>query len=140
MNSKVNYYEVLGCDQNATVEEIKRKYRTKVLTSHPDKHSAESDKSFTGDFDTINKAWDTLRDPEKRKVYDAQLKNKDAEEQFLVYETVTKDSLTFNYDCHVYSYQCRCGGEYKVNASDVIDEQTFSVECDSCSLLINVIN
>ncbi len=140
MSVKGNYYEVLGCERNATVEEIKQKYRAKALSSHPDKHPAESDTTVADDFDIINKAWDTLRDPSKRKVYDAQLKSKEAEEQFVVYDTVTKGNLIYDCDSHVYSYLCRCGGEYRVHADDVADEQIFSVECDSCSLLLNVIS
>lgn len=63
MSSK-NYYEVLGLDENATPEEIKKAYRQKAKEFHPDKGGDEAV------FKDIAEAYDTLGDDNKRKNYD----------------------------------------------------------------------
>jgi DnaJ-class molecular chaperone len=68
MNDNENYYKILGVEQNATQEEIKKAFRKMSLLHHPDKNknSAES----VSKFHKINEAYETLSDPEKRKRYD----------------------------------------------------------------------
>eukprot|EP00887_Chlorella_sp_A99_P005312 scaffold1.g5312.t1 len=58
------YYKVLGVNQNATDSEIKKAHRKLALQYHPDKGGDEEK------FKEINEAFDVLRDPEKRKMYD----------------------------------------------------------------------
>ncbi|KAK9837066.1 hypothetical protein WJX81_000009 [Elliptochloris bilobata] len=58
------YYKILGVDSNANDVELKRAHRKLALKHHPDK-GGDSDK-----FKEINEAYDVLRDPEKRKIYD----------------------------------------------------------------------
>ena len=68
MNNE-NYYEVLGVDENATQEDIKKAYRNLAKENHPDKG---------GDgemFKKISAAYDTIGDENKRKQYDNQKKN-----------------------------------------------------------------
>jgi DnaJ-class molecular chaperone len=68
MNNDESYYKILGLDEKATHEEIKKAYRKLSLIHHPDKNknSSESVKKFH----KINEAYETLSDPEKRKMYD----------------------------------------------------------------------
>lgn len=63
-----NYYQDLGLSQNATEEEIKSAYRKLSLKFHPDKN--DGDKYFEEWSKKINVAYETLRDKNKRKVYD----------------------------------------------------------------------
>ena len=67
-NSNNNLYETLGIDKTATQEEIKKAYRKLSLEMHPDRNNG-SDES-TEQFKKISKAYETLSDEDKRKMYD----------------------------------------------------------------------
>lgn len=57
-------YEVLGVDQEATQEQIKKAFRKLVVKHHPDK-GGDAEK-----FKELNAAYEVLSDPEKREIYD----------------------------------------------------------------------
>jgi curved DNA-binding protein len=63
-----DYYETLGVPRDATQEQIQAAYRKLARKYHPDinKSSDAEDK-----FKRIGEAYEVLRDPEKRKRYDA---------------------------------------------------------------------
>jgi len=67
--SSNNFYEVLGVNENATQDEIKKAYRKLAVEHHPDKGGSE-DK-----FKQISEAYDTLGDESKRSNYDNQRRN-----------------------------------------------------------------
>lgn len=58
------YYKLLNVSKNASEAEIKKAHRKACLREHPDKGGDEAK------FKEINEAYDILRDPEKRDVYD----------------------------------------------------------------------
>lgn len=71
-NFTVNFYEVLGVEQNAPMKEIKKQYGKLVVKYHPDKLKDSFESSL---FEIIQRAYETLGNEEKRKEYDFFLKN-----------------------------------------------------------------
>jgi len=67
MNFK-DYYKILGVERNATLDQIKKAYRTLAMKYHPDKN--QGDKSSEEKFKEIAEAYTVLSDPQKRKEYD----------------------------------------------------------------------
>lgn len=65
-----DYYELLGVDPSATVEEIKKAYRRLAHQFHPDKNP--NDPQATEKFRRITEAYQTLQDTQKRAAYDYQ--------------------------------------------------------------------
>jgi len=61
----MSYYKVLEVNQNADSDEIKKSYRRKSMLYHTDKPNGDAEK-----FKEINSAYETLRDANKRKIYD----------------------------------------------------------------------
>ena len=72
LNMAKNYYEDLGVSRTATPDEIKKAYRKLARKYHPDV-SKESDAETQ--MQTINVAYDTLSNEEKKKQYDFELDN-----------------------------------------------------------------
>ena len=63
-----NYYKILEISKTATIEEIKKAYRSKALKYHPDKNP--NDKEAEGKFKEISEAYSVLSDNTKRRNYD----------------------------------------------------------------------
>ncbi|RLD15812.1 molecular chaperone DnaJ [candidate division KSB1 bacterium] len=68
MAQKRDFYEVLGVDRTATVEEIKKAYRKLAIKYHPDKNPGN--KEAEEKFKEIAEAYAILSDPDKRRRYD----------------------------------------------------------------------
>ena len=64
-----SYYKIIGVDKTATDDEIKKAYKKKARELHPDRHQNDKD-LYQSKFQELNKAFDTLKDPNKRKLYD----------------------------------------------------------------------
>ena len=60
----MDYYKTLGVSKTASQDEIKRAYRSLAKIHHPDRGGNEKQ------FQQINEAYDTLKDPQKRQDYD----------------------------------------------------------------------
>ncbi|MEE8206362.1 MAG: molecular chaperone DnaJ [Nitrospinaceae bacterium] len=65
---KRDYYEVLSVDPNTSESDLKKSYRQMALRYHPDKNPG--DKEAEEKFKEAAEAYEVLRDPEKRKIYD----------------------------------------------------------------------
>jgi molecular chaperone DnaJ len=63
-----DFYQTLGVPRGASDDEIKKAYRKLAMACHPDRNngSKESEEKFKA----ITEAYDVLRDPNKRAVYD----------------------------------------------------------------------
>lgn len=61
----MNPYNTLGVKSDATIDEIKASYRKLAQKHHPDREGGNAEK-----FKEVQKAYDTLSDPEKRAHYD----------------------------------------------------------------------
>lgn len=78
-----DHYLIMGLGKvriNATDEHIKQAYRRRVLRHHPDKKAAESEEGANGVkqrkdndsfFKCIQKSWEILTDPTKRRQFDS---------------------------------------------------------------------
>lgn len=67
MSAKRDYYEILGVDKSASLNEIKSQYRKLALKFHPDRNKSPDAAEH---FKEISEAYAVLSEPEKRKVYD----------------------------------------------------------------------
>jgi DnaJ-class molecular chaperone len=63
-----NYYNVLGINEKASKDEIKKAYRSLQMKYHPDKNGGNQESNNM--TQKINEAYETLGDEEKRKEYD----------------------------------------------------------------------
>jgi len=63
-----DYYELLGVSRSASDDEIKKAYRRMALKYHPDRNP--QDKEAEEKFKEAAEAYDVLRDPRKREIYD----------------------------------------------------------------------
>jgi molecular chaperone DnaJ len=69
-SKKKNYYKVLNLRQNASESEIKKAYRSAAKKYHPDISAKNGEK-----FKQIQEAYETLSEPERKSVYDQELRS-----------------------------------------------------------------
>src|SRR5699024_2104284 len=71
--TEANYYNILGISQHATEQEIKKAWRNAVKKEHPDIHKGV----VTYDkIENINKTDRTLKETEKRNIYNEKINAK----------------------------------------------------------------
>ncbi len=60
----MDYYSILGVSRNASDKDLKSAYKKASMKHHPDRGGNEEE------FKKVNEAYSTLKDPQKRAVYD----------------------------------------------------------------------
>jgi molecular chaperone DnaJ len=70
MSTQRDYYEILGVEKNASVDDIKKSYRKLAMKYHPDRVSAEKKKESEEKFKEISEAYAVLSDSQKKDLYD----------------------------------------------------------------------
>lgn len=70
MTTKRDYYEILGVQKNASLDEIKKAYRELALRYHPDRVPQEQKKAAEEKFKEMSESYAVLSDSQKRSLYD----------------------------------------------------------------------
>ncbi|KAJ2496618.1 DnaJ sub C member 12 [Coemansia sp. RSA 1972] len=60
-----DYYDVLGCNQYSSIDQIQTEYRTRARHVHPDKRT-----KMDNEWDCVREAYEVLSDPATRAQYD----------------------------------------------------------------------
>jgi len=68
MPTQRDYYEILAIAKSASEDEIKKAYRKMALKFHPDRNPG--DKQAEESFKEATEAYEVLKDPRKRQIYD----------------------------------------------------------------------
>jgi len=68
MTTKRDFYEVLGVEREAELDEIKKSYRKMAMQYHPDRNPG--DKAAEEKFKEVGEAYEILSDEQKRAAYD----------------------------------------------------------------------
>ncbi|XP_063800514.1 dnaJ homolog subfamily C member 24 [Pseudophryne corroboree] len=137
-----DWYDILGAHPSDSQVELKQKYQALALLYHPDKQrrddAAEPVTEGAQRFIEINQAWKILGNEETKHAYDLQRRDIEMTRSFPVDTQIHLEEMFWDDDGEHYSFLCRCGGKYIVDEEDL--EQTFLVNCNSCSLIIEILH
>ncbi|MFO8052814.1 MAG: molecular chaperone DnaJ [Candidatus Omnitrophota bacterium] len=70
MNTQRDYYEILGLQKGASIEEVKKAYRKLAMKHHPDRVPEDKKKEAEEKFKEISESYAVLSDPKKKQLYD----------------------------------------------------------------------
>ena len=90
-----DYYAVLGVDQKASFQDIRKAYKTMALKFHPDKNSNPGSEDK---FKEISEAYLVLNDTKKRARFDQKLNESTGSSVLVCY---TSESYISNKNCYL---------------------------------------
>lgn len=121
-------------------EALKENYRKLLVKLHPDKNISSSTTAACAE---LNKAWNVLKDPDSKKMYDEQIEQNNIDTEVSIFETLSVADLEDDNEDEALSYRCRCGGLFLVPKSMILNvrHQTEHLlfPCDDCSLFIELV-
>ncbi|XP_075044143.1 dnaJ homolog subfamily C member 24 isoform X2 [Mixophyes fleayi] len=136
-----DWYSVLGARPSDSPAQLKQKYQKLALLYHPDKQrgevAAEQLTEGTQRFIEISQAWNILGNEETKNAYDLQRREIEMTRSIPVDTQIHIEEMLWDDDEESFSLPCRCGGRYILDETDL--EQTSLVNCNSCSLIIEIL-
>lgn len=136
-----DYYEILNVATDATTDEIRTAYQRLALAHHPDKQLQQQASATTDTraFIRITEAWNTLRDDELRRIYDAELFQGRIDDVPMVHQVLGPDEVRRTADGTGVTYTCRCGAECRVDTHTQLDGNDWRYNtCDACSHVVEM--
>lgn len=153
-SNHISYYQILKVSPNASLEEIKKSYRQKLLETHPDKQQSNNSNST---IQIIQLAYKTLSNIESREIYDKSLHDHfiktglvntgnsngidiDGLDIIDLSQFNENDNGEFKHNCP----RCTSIDSMIINENDLLDNlqnediSTILVQCLHCSLWIGV--
>ncbi|KAI1904603.1 hypothetical protein AGOR_G00007320 [Albula goreensis] len=139
--SQKDWYAILDSSPSDSIQELKQKYQRLALLYHPDKQgpdvAAGEVEQHVQRFIEVDQAWKILSNEETRRAYDLQLRAHKLKQSWPVDAHICLDDMECDEDEHIYTYSCRCGGQFIIGKEDVEEEESV-ICCDTCSLSIEV--
>lgn len=111
-----NYYQILGVNRNASLKEIKQAYLKRCKQLHPDNQPLENAALAHTVMCLLNEAYTTLRDPEKRMIYDGTLDNGNTSKDSTPVKQDTEEKRDVDYSRYYYKYEEF--NEYDLNSDE----------------------
>ncbi|XP_041693820.1 dnaJ homolog subfamily C member 24 [Coregonus clupeaformis] len=136
-----DWYSILESSPSDGLQDLKQKYQRLALMYHPDKRGPDVTVTEAEEhlhrFIEVDQAWKVLSNQETKRAYDLQLRASELNQSWPVDARVCLDDMTLDEDNEVYTYGCRCGGEFSIGREEAEEEEAI-VCCDTCSLSIEV--
>lgn len=142
-------YCLLECDPSATFDQLKTNYHRMLLRVHPDKNGN------VDQFLALNTAYKLLSSTESRQEYDALRRQSLLKAEATALDEIDAGLLSlsrdFENDTKTGDYQriCRCGSAHVLKCEDLNhllkgfrdrpECLVVGLECDTCSITVNVL-
>ena len=131
----IDIYEVLEVGKETPLVDLKSRCQSCLLKLHPDKNKGKESEEFL----EIQKVWKIVSNEDSFATYLAEKSAELNSEVRPIWKTIQSEEMTRTGD--VFSYQCRCGGEFSFDSLyEVMEEELILLECDTCSLMLEVNN